>query len=280
MSRAVVVLVFAWVLCTAQTSAAEEHRSLSEEASQNSYSPALDTSYFWDDGAVPFIYGSASLALGLRIFAEPAATPRLFTDDEGGAEVRGDSVHSVLTGLYALTGAGATAAVSTPARWHHFKGYAQALLTTIALTEGSKMFFGRHRPDYVQGDDDPEQRRSFVSGHSSTTASASVYFGLYFHYHLRHRLRGQWAEPGTALVYTLLTAAAVGVPWSRVQDNRHNVGDVLAGVFVGSAMSAVFFAYQEANFQRAHETFYKQKRKRIVVVPDLQNRGVTLMTRW
>jgi hypothetical protein len=68
MARAVVALVFAAVLCSARTSTAEELRKPSEEEPGLSFSPSLDGSYFWDDGAIPFIYGSATLAIGLRIF--------------------------------------------------------------------------------------------------------------------------------------------------------------------------------------------------------------------
>jgi len=278
-SRAVAVLVLALVLCTARVSAAETSNHSDEDADAG-FSPTLDANYFWDDGAIPFIYGSASLTLALRIFVEPAATPRLFSESEGGAEVRGDSVPNVFVAVYALAGAGVIAAVTSHTRLHHLKGYAEAVITTMALTEISKTFFGRHRPDYREGDTKSQQRRSFFSGHSSVTASSSVYLGLYFHYHLRHRLRGPWGGAGSALVYTFLTASAIGVPLSRVVDNRHTTGDVLAGAFVGSAMSAIFFAYQESNLQGESEAFYKKKRNRIVVVPDLQNRGVTLTTRW
>ncbi len=273
-------VILALVLCHAGAAIADEQVPPSEEVSTVSYSPALDASYFWDDGAVPFIYGSAIVALSFRIFVEPVAQPRLFSASEGGAEVRGDTIPSSVVAAYALAGAGITGAVPGPARLHHLKGYSEAVLTTIALTEMSKIYFGRRRPDYQPGDEDPDQRQSFFSGHASVTASSSLYFALYFHYHLRDRLRGYWARPAAALVYAVLAASAVGAPLSRVEDNRHNASDVITGSVVGSAMSAIFFAYQESKFQGERETFYKQKRSRIVVMPDLQNRGVTLSTRW
>jgi hypothetical protein len=74
-------------------------------------------------------------------FVEPAASPRLFSANEGGAPHHGDTVPSLFLAVYALAGAGVTASVPSPARWHHLKGYTQAAITTVALTEVSKAFW-------------------------------------------------------------------------------------------------------------------------------------------
>lgn len=244
------------------------------------FAPRLDASYFWDDGAIPFVYGTAVLALSLRVFAEARETPLLFSASEGGAEVAGDTVPSYVVGVYAAAGAGLLALTPTEARLHHFKGYGEAVLTTIAVTEVAKKTFGRHRPDYAPGDTDPDQRQSFFSGHSSITAATSVYLGLYFYEHLSPRLRGPAAGLFKVLVYSTLAGVTLGMPLTRLEDNRHHPGDVVTGAAVGSVLATAFFAYQEARFRSEREGFYRGNRLALVVLPDVQNRGLTLATRW
>jgi membrane-associated phospholipid phosphatase len=251
-----------------------------QEQASAAFAPRLDASYFWEDGAIPFVYGSVALAASLRVFAQPRDTPLYFSASEGGAEVMGDTVPSFVVGVYAGAGAGLLALTPGEARLHHFKGYCEAVLTTMAVTEVAKKTFGRHRPDYAIGDTDPDQRQSFFSGHSSITTATSVYLGLYFYEHLSPRLQGPAAGLYKVLVYSTLAGITVGMPISRVEDNRHNPSDVLTGAAVGSALAAGFFAYHEARFRSDREGFYRGNRLPIVVLPDIQNRGLTLATRW
>jgi membrane-associated phospholipid phosphatase len=258
---------------------AEPSRSRANKGSDH-FEGRMTVEYFWDGGAVPFLYGSLGVAVGLRLFNEPSKTPRLFPASEGGETDFKDSVPSIGVGIFAAAGGALVAFVPSSANLFHLKGYGEALFTTLALTQMSKDFFGRHRPHFQEGDDTPDHRRAFFSGHSSLATMSSMYLGIYFHQHIAPRLRGPRAGLYKALTYSILGAAFVGVPYSRVVDNRHHISDVLAGGFVGSATAALFYAYQESRYVDAREAFYRRKRNRLTLVPDLENRGLVLMTRW
>ena len=274
------LLSLALITCSGSVASAEEVEATQEVERREHFEAELDAAYFWDGGALPFVYGSLAVGVGLRLFVTPPDTPRLFSASEGGATTFDDTVPSYAVGLYAGAGAGLIALLPTSARLHHLKGYSEAVLTTMALTEIAKNFFGRHRPLFQEGDEDPDHRRSFFSGHASITAASTVYFGLYLHQHIGPRLRGPRAGLYKALAFTLLGGALVGVPISRVRDNRHHLSDVLTGAFAGSAMAALFYAYQESRYQDDREELYGAKRSRLVLVPDLDNRGLSLMTSW
>ncbi len=249
---------------------------LDHEARAQEYEPDVDSEYFWDGGAVPFVYGSAAIAIGLRLFAKPAKTPRLFPESEGGHDGFENTVPEWTVSLYSVGIAGLIAASPSPSRWHHLKGYGQAVLTTAALTEIAKDVIGRHRPHYEEGmPDNLDQRRSFFSGHASITAASTVYLGLYLSRNLL---------PKPSLLKTggllLLGGVLVGVPYSRVVDHRHSLSDVLTGAAVGTALAVAFYAYQEARFGDEKEAFIEAKRTRFQLVPNLRNPGVALLTRW
>lgn len=249
------------------------------EASPEYVVPRLSAQYFWDEGALPFVYGSAAVAVSWRFSVDPRETPLLFPQSEGGSPVKGDTIPSYVVGIYAAAGAGVLGLTPTPARLHHFKGYTQAVLTTLALTEIAKTTFARHRPDYSEGDTDIEQSQSFFSGHASITAVTSLYLGLYFHQHTSKLVGGDAAFAKT-LVYVSLVGVAVGIPLTRLNDNRHHLSDVLTGSAVGGALAAAFFAYHEARFERDRAGEGQKEGGRLVVLPDIENRGLTLATRW
>ncbi len=246
------------------------------EVRAQEYEPDVDSEYFWDGGAVPFVYGSAAAAIALRLFAKPAKTPRLFPESEGGHEGFENTVPEWTVSLYSVSIAGLIAASPGASRWHHLKGYGQAVLTTAALTELTKDVIGRHRPHYQEGmPDNLDQRRSFISGHASITAASTVYLGLYLSRNLLPR--PSLLKTGGLL---LLGGVLVGVPYSRVVDHRHNLSDVLSGAAVGSALAVAFYAYQESRFGDEQEAFLKAKRNRFQLVPNLRNPGISVLTRW
>jgi membrane-associated phospholipid phosphatase len=240
----------------------------------------VDVSYLWDGGALPFLFGSGALALGLRLFASPASSPLLFPNNEGVVTSFGNTVPELAVGLGVGAGAGLMALMPGIGRWHHLKGYAEATVSTIALTEVVKNLVGRQRPHYQPGDTDPDHRRSFFSGHSSIAAATTVYLGLYLGKHVLPRIGGHYGPAARALVYGALGAAFVGIPYSRLHDNRHHLGDVLAGSAVGTVIAVSFFAYQESRLLESQEEFYLAKRRRMMVLPDVQNRGLHLVTVW
>ncbi len=240
------------------------------------FSPKVDAEYFWDGGVIPFFYGTGALAIGLRLFGEPADSPTLFPESEGGIEGFENTVPEFVVSMYSVGFAGLIMASPRAERWHHLKGFGEAVVTTAAVTEIVKDVIGRHRPHYQEGmEDELDLRRSFFSGHASITAASTVYMGLY--------LSRNWLpRPSLARTAGILALGGllVGVPYSRVVDNRHHVSDVITGAVVGSALATVFYVYQEGRFSDEKESFLYKKRNAIQIVPNLRNPGLTLLSRW
>ena len=242
----------------------------------------LGWSYLYDGGALPFFWLPLAGAGALELWVDPRQTPLLFSADEGGAPSR---KAGELPGWQVTVGALAMNAYIALAgdhesRWFHAKGMAESLITTTFITNVGKRVFGRHRPDYVPGTDDPEERKSFPSGHSSITVSATTYFVLYLRYHGFDRFR----RPGTlpwweGLTYGALAAAAVYVPYTRVRDNRHHRTDVTAGSLIGGATSLALFYWQDRRYRRAAGSDSSKLDDAIlrpILVPDVQQRTLWL----
>lgn len=223
-------------------------------ANENRLQP-LGWKYLYDGGAIPFFWLPAGVTLGLALFAEPPETPRLFSETEGGAEPKGDTVPNLAVAVYIVAGLGAIAAipVARSVRAFHLKGYAESTMTTAALTEIAKVTFGRHRPSWTPATDEPDMRKSFFSGHASLTFGTSTYLGFYLHDHVF----SEWRDPGQAfaawelLPLGTLAAGSVAVAASRVHDNRHNVSDVITGALVGTGLSTGFYLWHESRYRRA-----------------------------
>lgn len=251
-----------------------------EASGDEPFSPSLSVDYLWDGGALPFVYGSGILTLGLRLFVQPPQTPRLFPASEGGESVSSDTIPEAAMAGVALSSVGLIAALPGEGRWYHLKGYAQTLLTTLAITEVAKNSVGRHRPTYAGDLSDLDSRRSFVSGHSSLGAAMSVYLALYLGRNILPQIDPRRRRLYRALGTVGVGAALVGIPLSRVSDNRHHLSDVLTGSFVGAATAVGFYAYQESRLHNDRESHYRAKRSRIIVLPDIKNRGLVVSTSW
>ena len=241
-----------------------------------SFSPDVDAEYFWDGGAVPFLYLPAAIAVGMRLAGEPASSPKLFPASEGFREDFSNTVPEFVVTAYSLGFAGVIALSPRAERWHHLKGFAQAMATTAAVTEITKNVVGRHRPHFQEGmEDESDLRRSFFSGHASFTAAGTVYMGLYLSRNLLPK--PSLLKTGSIL---LLGGLFVGVPYSRVVDHRHHLSDVVTGAAVGSAIATAFYVYQESRFGDEREAYRKKHRNRIQLVPNFRNPGVALLSRW
>ncbi len=149
-------------------------------------------------------------------------------------------------------------------------GFGEAMLVTLMATEALKFSFGRLRPDFQDrvrryycnrpdhaGVDctgftegplsaDPSKvdaifadgRRSFPSGHASTSFALATYAALVTggHYVWGHDATNTtraWGIPIEVAVFGIASFVA----WSRVSDGRHNVSDVLTGAALGTAIA-------------------------------------------
>jgi membrane-associated phospholipid phosphatase len=244
-------------------------------------SPPIGWSYLYDGGAVPFLWGSMAVALGVRVFVDPPETPRLFPASEGGQAREDDTVPEAAVAAYVAGGFGVLvlAPIGEHARAYHLKGYGEAIFTTAALTEVAKATFGRHRPHWTpETTSDDDARRSFFSGHASFTFATSTYLALYLHDHVL----SDWREPGESFAWLellplgALAAGSAAVAISRLGDSRHHPSDVITGAVVGSSVSAAFYLWQEARWRRSREGPRSQAR----VTPVIDARGVSLAGWW
>ena len=243
------------------------------------FRPALDIDYLWDGGAAPFVFGSLAVRIAADLWLEPPDEPRFFPATDGPALPISDTVPSTVLGAYGAAGVVLIALGDEPSRWHHVKGYAEAALTTSALTSLTKNFFGRRRPHFPAGED-PDRKRSFFSGHASMSAVTTVYVGLYLHEHIFPKYTGTGATVWKSAAWLALGGVLVGVPYSRLHDNRHYLSDVVAGTAVGSGLALAFFIYQERRFDTDEQRFLHKRASSLSLVPDFQNPGVTLQGRW
>ncbi len=204
---------------------------------------APDATYLVDGGAIPFFWAPLLADLAIKQWVEPRSTPLWFDPDEGGApseDARDLPAWTVTAGALAL-GAVIVADRGDPDRWDHTKGLAESLATTGLATGLLKIGFGRHRPDRDPMDDSDDGRRSFPSGHTSRSAAALTYVGLYAGAHLLEDEPAGWQ----VAAYAGLAAVQAAICVERVAHKRHHPGDTIAGTVLGAAISAAFFVWQE-----------------------------------
>lgn len=153
-------------------------------------------------------------------------------------------------------------------------GFAETMAGTLLVTEALKFSFGRLRPDFQDrtkryycnrsdhADIDctgfsegpladsassiesiwADGRRSFPSGHSSTSFALATYAALVTGGHF---VWGKDSSSTTRIwgipIQTALLGLASFVAWSRVDDGRHNISDVLTGSAIGIAVANVAY---------------------------------------
>ncbi len=202
--------------------------------------------YLYDDGAIPTIY--LPIAIGVvAAMIDPPQAPRGFSAAEGGESQRADTVPTWTLGVFTGAALTAIAVIPSPGNWQHAKGFAAAAATTYALTSVAKIVFGRHRPYYDPSNTAADARKSFFSGHASSSFAAATYLSLFLGHHvfapLRARHRG-WLVV-EILSYAVLGGGAAAVGYSRIADHRHHLSDVLTGAAVGIAVSTGSFLWHE-----------------------------------
>lgn len=217
-----------------------------------------DASYYFDASALA-IYGALGGFTAVSLLMEPPDEPLFFSPDEGGAEFRGDTFPNWTIALFSAPALGVILAGDTKSRWYHTKGALGAFAATVFLTELTKNVVGRHRPDYQPGHPEaglPDGRKSFFSGHSSLTVVSTTYLAWYLGKELFPSLRKpgggmRWWEP---LSYLGIAGVTVGVPLSRVIDNRHNPSDIIVGSLVGAAIATGYFFWHQSSARGAGAT--------------------------
>jgi len=155
-------------------------------------------------------------------------------------------------------------------------GYAETVALTAAVTELTKPFFGRLRPDFTERalrfycpdsppgaiepfcdgyrnhplDEDPDEarslyhdgRKSFISGHSSHS------FNLFGYASFAVGGRYVWGDTATSnsrragiAGQVVMMSSALYITSSRIRDGRHHYSDVITGSLTGLGIAA--FSY-------------------------------------
>jgi membrane-associated phospholipid phosphatase len=244
-------------------------------------------SYWWDGGAIPFLYLPLAMNLGYRAFREPPAEPVMFSKMEGGRSYDGGQFPVTMLWVDAIAAGGAIVLGGDDSRWHHAKGFAQGLAMTSMLTALAKSTFGRHRPMYDLGDgavNPKDSSKSFWSGHSSMTLATATYLGLYARQHLFDRWRPEGTLPWWEVAsYAALAVGAAAIPYSQYHLNRHHASDVITGSLVGATVAGLAYWFQERNYRRdkAHPSEVgKPEPMTLSILPDSSMRGLSLSGTW
>ncbi len=131
--------------------------------------------------------------------------------------------------------------------YRHLKGSLLAFSSGLFIKELSKDIVGRPRPDYydrlARGIDVDEARESWPSGHATHAAGVATYLTLFTWDEWRSQ--EPWALACKSGISVLLGGAATWVAYTRVADNRHYVGDVIAGSLLGAGTALFFYSYQQ-----------------------------------
>ena len=128
--------------------------------------------------------------------------------------------------------------------YKNIKGFLETVAVTNLITDFSKNVVGRKRPDYDDRVslkvDIPEGRQSFWSGHASNAFATATYMSLFTVEHLGEK-DNYLLKVSLPLV---LYGAASFVGWTRIDDNRHFVDDVIVGSIVGTLTAGFFYGVQ------------------------------------
>ncbi|MBN2379757.1 phosphatase PAP2 family protein [candidate division WOR-3 bacterium] len=130
--------------------------------------------------------------------------------------------------------------------YRHLKGGIQALTVGFFIKDFGKIFFGRPRPDYYdriqQGIEVKKARKSFPSGHATHAFTTATYLALYTWDEWRSD--DPWAVAVKSGITALLATGAGWIGYTRIKDNRHYPGDVIAGSILGAGTALFFYSYQ------------------------------------
>ncbi len=125
------------------------------------------------------------------------------------------------------------------------KGFIQALAFTTLTTSFTKNIFARKRPSYANypaNERDKDARKSFISGHASTSFCMATYGSMFIYSTVGDR-DNPWHMAGKITSALALHSLAGYVAWTRVDDNRHHPSDVVAGGLAGSTIAALVFLW-------------------------------------
>jgi len=177
-------------------------------------------------------------------FDEPLMTSPYTDRQAKKTTVRGLYLHIESATLNALVGILPTnEGWMTHTNYVNIKGFAAGLFASNLLMNLTKNTVGRKRPFYDSKPDDPDARKSFMSGHALNSWYNWTYVSLFVFEHIGS-MDNPWHLAGKVGVSTAGGAFAAWVCYTRVENNKHFVSDVVVGGLFGALSAVLFYAYQ------------------------------------
>jgi len=127
---------------------------------------------------------------------------------------------------------------------HALLGLFIGLALTSVITNVSKTYAGRYRPDWLStfaALDIADGRMSFPSGHSSNSFTAMTYLVLYLCGKVKLFSNKTTSSFATHIAVFSPLIVCTFIAISRTRDYKHNFTDILAGALIG--IFAAFWAY-------------------------------------
>lgn len=180
-----------------------------------------------------------------RFFDGPTSFDRSLNDRIGEGSDNNSFLVRNKTNVMRAVALGAMAATNG-GNWDEYAddliGLLEAQKFNWASTHLVKTFVGRRRPSAdsdLEAGIDPGERPSIRKSFYSDAASSAFTFMAYTDSVLARRLRGRpWARAASAVG---LYGLAGYIAWSRVEQGRHYLTDVLAGAGAGFAVGKIFY---------------------------------------
>ncbi len=131
--------------------------------------------------------------------------------------------------------------------YRHLKGSLLAITSGYFIKELAKDVVGRPRPDYydrlAKGIGLDEARDSWPSGHATHFATAATYLSLLTWDEWRSS--DPWAITAKTGITAILAGTWAWVSYTRIADNRHYPGDVIAGSILGAGTALLGYSYEQ-----------------------------------
>lgn len=130
--------------------------------------------------------------------------------------------------------------------YRHLKGSLFAITSGYFVKELTKDIVGRPRPDYYdrleKGIGLDEARESWPSGHAAHFATAATYLSLFTWDEWRST--DPWAIAAKSGITAILTGTWAWVSYTRIADNLHYPGDIVAGSILGAGTALLGYSYE------------------------------------
>ncbi|MCH8012888.1 MAG: phosphatase PAP2 family protein [Candidatus Marinimicrobia bacterium] len=129
--------------------------------------------------------------------------------------------------------------------YRNLKGFFEATSFASLVTNLAKNIVGRKRPsfDKYPKDEEIDSKKSFFSGHASSSFSIATYSSLFVFEHIGNKKNPLHLAGKIFFSASMISLASI-TSYSRVEDNKHFISDIIVGGIVGTTISTFVYVYQ------------------------------------